>query len=158
MTLYEPMDCRMPGFPVLHYLWKFTQTHVHWVGDAIQSYHPLSPPSPPVSVFPSIRVFSRIFLLAILILAYSLSKPAFCMMYSANKLNKQGDDVQTWSTPFPIWKHSAVPCPVLAIASWSAYRFLRRQVRWSGIPNSFKNFPQFVVTHTVKSFGVINEA
>ena len=46
-TLCDPMDCSMPGFPVLHYLPEFAQTHVHWVGDAIQQSHPLSPPSPP---------------------------------------------------------------------------------------------------------------
>ena len=40
----DPMDCRMPGFPVLHYLLEFAQTHVHWVNDAIQSSHPLSSP------------------------------------------------------------------------------------------------------------------
>ena len=36
-TLCDPMDCSMPGFPVLHHLPEFAQTHVHWVGDAIQS-------------------------------------------------------------------------------------------------------------------------
>ena len=41
------MDCKMTGFPVLHYLLLFAQTHVHGVGDAIQPSHPLSPPSPP---------------------------------------------------------------------------------------------------------------
>ena len=50
---------------------------------------------------------------------------------------------------------SVVPCPVLTVASWPAYRFLKRQVRWSGIPISF---PQFVVIHTVKRFGVVNKA
>ena len=40
------MDCRMSGFPTLHYLPEFAQTHVHWVGDAIQPSHPLSSPSP----------------------------------------------------------------------------------------------------------------
>ena len=40
------MDCSMPGFPVHHQLPEFTQTHVHWVGDAIQPSHPLSSPSP----------------------------------------------------------------------------------------------------------------
>ena len=40
------MDCSMPGLPVLHYLPEFTQTHVHWVGDAIQPSHPLSSPFP----------------------------------------------------------------------------------------------------------------
>ena len=43
----DPIDCSMPGLPVHHLLPEFTQTHVHWVGDAIQSSHPLSSPSPP---------------------------------------------------------------------------------------------------------------
>ena len=47
LTLCHPMDCSMPDFPVLHYLLEFAQTHVHSVGDVIQSSHPLSPPSPP---------------------------------------------------------------------------------------------------------------
>ena len=46
-TLCDPMDCSKPGFPVLHYLSEFAQTHVHWVGDAIQPSPPLSPPSLP---------------------------------------------------------------------------------------------------------------
>ena len=41
------MDCSTPGFPVFHCLPEFAQTHVHWVGDAIQPSHPLSPLSPP---------------------------------------------------------------------------------------------------------------
>ena len=47
LTLCNPMDCSTPGLPVHHQLPKFTQTHVHWVGDAIQPSHPLSSPSPP---------------------------------------------------------------------------------------------------------------
>ena len=46
-TLSDPMDCSMPGFRVLHYLPEFSQIHVHWVSDATQTSHPLSPPSPP---------------------------------------------------------------------------------------------------------------
>ena len=46
-TLCDPMDCSMPGFPVHHQLSEFTQTQVHWVGDAIQPSHPLLTPSPP---------------------------------------------------------------------------------------------------------------
>ena len=53
------IDCSTPGFPVHHQLPEPTQTHVHHVGDAIQPFHPLSSPSPPVSIFPSIRVFSN---------------------------------------------------------------------------------------------------
>ena len=47
LTLCDPMDCSTPGFPVLHHLLEFAQAHVHWVSDAIQSSHPLLPPSPP---------------------------------------------------------------------------------------------------------------
>ena len=46
VPLCDPLDCSMPGFPVLHLL-EFAQIHVHWVSDAIQPSHPLSSPSPP---------------------------------------------------------------------------------------------------------------
>ena len=46
-TLCDPIDCSRPGFPVHHQHPEFMQTHVHWVGDAIQPSHPLSSPSPP---------------------------------------------------------------------------------------------------------------
>ena len=59
-TLCNPMDCSMPGFPVHHHLLELAQTHVHRFGDGIQPSHPLSSPSPPVSIFPSIRVFSNV--------------------------------------------------------------------------------------------------
>ena len=81
-----------------------------------------------------------IFLPAVLIPACASSSPAFLMMYSAYKLNKQGDNIQPWHTPFPIWIQSVVPCPCLTVASWPAYRFLKRQVRWSGIPYSWRIF------------------
>ena len=45
-TLCDPMNCSTPGLPVHHQLPEFTQTHVHWVSDAIQPSHPLSSPSP----------------------------------------------------------------------------------------------------------------
>ena len=54
VQLCNPIDCNTPGFPVLHYPPEFAQTQVCGVGDAIQSSHPLSSPSPP-----SIRVFSN---------------------------------------------------------------------------------------------------
>ena len=76
----------------------------------------------------------------ILILACASSSLAFHMMYFAYKLNKQGDNVQLWHTPFPIWNQSVVPCLALTGVSWPACRFLGRQVRWSGIPMSLKIF------------------
>ena len=81
-----------------------------------------------------------IFLLAILIPACVSSSPAFLMMYTAYKLNKQGDSIQPWHTPFPIWNQSVIPCPVLSIASRPPCRFLKRQVRWCGVPISFRIF------------------
>ena len=111
----------------------------------------------------AIRVLSSaylrflIFFLAILILAYESSTPAFHVMHSAYNLNKQGDNIQPCCTPFPILNQSVVLCKVLNVASWPTYRFLRRQARWSGIPIS-KNFPpQFVLIYTVKGFYVVNE-
>ena len=44
---FRPMDCSTPSFPVHHQLREFTQTHVHWIGDTIQSSYPLSSHSPP---------------------------------------------------------------------------------------------------------------
>ena len=84
--------------------------------------------------------FLLIVLPAILIPACASSHLVFCMVCSAYKLNKQGDNIQPWRTPFPIWNQSVVPCPVLSVASWPAYRFLRKQVRWSDIPISWRIF------------------
>ena len=98
-----------------------------------------------------------IFLPAILIPACASLSPVFLMIYSAYKLNKQGDNIQPCHSPFLIWNQSVVPRSVLTVASWPAYRFLMRQVRWSGSPISFRIF-QFVVIHTVKGFGRVNKA
>ena len=81
---------------------------------------------------------------------------------------------------FLLGNQSVVPCSVLTVAAWPAYRFLKRQVRWSGIPiffffpevfgllfyfifylgysQLFQDFPQFIVIHTVKGFGIVNKA
>ena len=53
LTLCDPVDCSMPGLPVHHQLPEFTQTHVHWVGDAIQPSHPLIPFSSCLQSFPA---------------------------------------------------------------------------------------------------------
>ena len=57
--LCDPIDCSMPGFPVLHHLPACAQTHVHWVSDAIQPSHPLLFPFPPAFNLSSIRVLSN---------------------------------------------------------------------------------------------------
>ena len=97
------------------------------------------------SLLYAIRVLSSaclrllIFLQAVLIPACVSSISPFCMMYSACKFNK-GDNIQPWRTAFLIWNQSIVPCPILTVTSWTACRLLRRQVRWSGIPISWRIF------------------
>ena len=103
-----------------------------------QLFHsPLSPSSRDSNCFllSAIRVVSSaylrllIFLPAILIPACASSRLAFRMMYSACKLNKQSDNVQPWrTTPLLIWNQSIVPCPVLTVAPWPAYTFLRMYI------------------------------
>ena len=97
-------------------------------------HSPLSPSSRGSLVpssLPAIRVawstYLRllIFLPAILIPANESTSPAFLMMYFVYKLNKQGDNIQPWRTPFPILNQSDVLHPILTAASCPAYRFLR---------------------------------
>ena len=71
-------------------------------------------------------------------------KPLIVLQFSSVQSCLTLCDSMSYSTPglpvhhhlleFPIWNQSVVPCPVLTVASWPAYRFLKRQVRWSGIP------------------------
>ena len=113
--------------------------------------------------FPAIRVVSSaylrllIFLLAILIPACASSSPIFHMMYSAYRLNKQGDNIQPWHILFLIWNQSIVPCPVLTVASWPAYKFLRRQVRWSGIHICLRIFHSLLWSTLSKTSSIVSE-
>ena len=75
------------------------------------------------------------------------------MMYSAYKLNKQGDNIQ----PFPIWNQSVVPCPVLLLLPDLHTDFSRGRSGSLVFP-SLSKFPQFTVIHTVKGFGIANKA
>ena len=113
------------------------------------------------TLFSAIRVIlmylELLFPPAILIPVCDSSSPGFHLMCFAQKLNKQGDNIQLCPTPFAILNLSIVPCLVVTVASWPAYRLLRRQERWSGIPNS-KKIPHSVVIHTVKGFIIVNEA
>ena len=115
------------------------------------------------SVLSSIRVVSSaylwllIFLPAILIPACASSSPAFLLMYSAYKLSKQGDNIQPWHTPSLICNQS------VDSMSNSNYCFLTciqisqeaRQVVWYS--HLLKNFPQLVMIHIVKGFGIVNK-
>ena len=122
------------------------------------SYYSLSA----IRVVLSVYLWLLVFLLAILIPAYDSSRLGFNMIYSACKLNKQSDNIQPCHTPFPTFNQFVVPRKVLTIASWPAYKFLRRQVTdvwyWLSDISISKCFPQFVVIHTVKGFIIVNEA
>ena len=99
-----------------------------------------SPRLSAIRVVSSAYLMLMIFLPAVVIPACASFSPAFLMMDSAYKLNKQCGNIQPWCTSFPIWNQSVVPCPVLTVAYLPAYRFLKRQVRWSGIPISLRIF------------------
>ena len=87
--------------------------------------------------FSAIRVMSSVYLRLLIFLPENLYpactsySPAFHKMYSAYKLNKQGDNIQPWHTPFLISNQSVVPCLVLTVASWPAYGFSGG--RWGGL-------------------------
>ena len=108
-----------------------------------------------------------IFLPAILIPACASSSPAFHMMDSAYKLNKQGDNIQdyvkvvyrhpAYCTPFPIGNQSVFPCKVLTcILTCIQISLEADKTVWYS--HLFQNFPQFIVIHTVKAFGIVNKA
>ena len=112
-----------------------------------------------VWVVSSVYVRLLMFLLAILIPACASSSLAFHTMYSAHYLNKQGENIHHWITDIflsQFWTSPFFLCVVWTIASWLAYRFMRRQVRCSGIPNSWRSFHSFFVIHIVKGFSIVN--
>ena len=78
-------------------------------------------------------------------------------MYSAYKLKKQGDNIQPWHTPFPIWTsllfHVQSNCCFLTCIQLSQEAY---QMVWYS--HLFQNFPQIFVVHTVKGFGIVNKA
>ena len=88
------------------------------------------------------------FLPEILIPACASSSPTFLMIYSAYKLNKQGDNMQPWRTPFPIWNQSVVPCAVLSIAFYLHTGFSRgRSGMW--VPIYGMIFPKYLTEHLI---------
>ena len=112
-----------------------------------------------IRVLSSAYLRSLIFVLEVLIPACDSSSPAFCMVYTEYKLYKYGDNIHISHTPFPILNQSVVPCPILLLlllpTDFSGGRSGGLIVWYSHL---LKNFPQFVVIHTVKGFSVVKEA
>ena len=78
------------------------------------------------------------------------------MTYSTYQLNKQGDNIQPWCTPFPNLEPVCCSMSNINYCFLTCIQVLQETGRWSGLPIS-KNFPQFLVIHTVKGFGVVHE-
>ena len=92
---------------------------------------------------------------AILIPACAPSSPECHMMYFVYKVNKQGDNMQPWHTPFPIWNQFLSCCNYCFLTCIQVSQEAG-EVVWDS--HLLKNFPQFVVIHTVKGFSIVNEA
>ena len=153
-TLCNPMDGSLPGSSahgilqasILEYgaipfsRGSFRPRNWTWVSGIAGRFFAVWITREATSVVSSAYLRLLPFLPKILIPACASSSPTFYMTYSSYKLNKQGDNIESWNTLFLTWNQSVVPCPVLTVASWPAYRFLRREVRWSGIPISLRIF------------------
>ena len=82
-----------------------------------------------------------------------ISHDVFCL-----EVNLAGWQYTALMYSFPPILNQSVPYPVLIVASWPAHRFLRRQVRWSGIPISWRIFHSLLLSTQAKGFSVVNEA
>ena len=96
------MDCSTPGFPVLHYLLWFAQTHVHWVGDAIQPTHPVTPFSSCPQSFSA-----------------SGSFPVNQLIASS------GQTIRVWASAFPVNIQGWFPLQLTGLISLLSKGFLR---------------------------------
>ena len=134
--LCDPMECSMPGLPVLHYLLEFAQTHVHWITDAIQPSHPLLPLLVLLSIFPSIRVFSSELALCIRWLkfwSFSFSRPSLDFVL-------RGERCCDWN---PL---SSLPHSTSSLWKWKA-------VQGPSLEPSWREHPRSLFTHQFSVFG-----
>ena len=126
-------DARILGFWVLSFKPAFSLPSFTFI-KRLFSFSLLSA----IRVVSSAHLKLLIFLLAILILAWALANLAFHMMYSACKLNKQGDSIQP-CTPFPILNQPVVKA--LIVASWPRIQVSHKTVKMVWYSHLFKNFP-----------------
>ena len=114
LTVCNPMDCSMPGSPVLHNFPEFSQTPIHWSGDATQPYHPLLSYFLPVLSLSSIRVFS-----------------------SESALHIRGP--KYWSFSFSISPSNENPGLISFRIDWAWSRFSLKDPQESSLAPQFKN-------------------
>ena len=121
--LCDPMDCSTPGFPVHFQFLELAQTHVHWVGDAIQPSHRPSSPLHLPSIFPRIRVFSSESVLHIRWPKY------YCFSFSISPSNEYSGLISftirlVWSPCCPRDSEESSPIPQFKSINSSALSFL----------------------------------
>ena len=153
------MDCSTPGFPVRHQFPELAQTHVFWMlsfkpAFSLSSFtfiRRLFSSSSPSAIRGGVICISEVIDISSdnPDSSLCLSSPAFHMMYSAYKLNKQGDNIQPWHTPFPIWNQSVLAYWPASNCCFLTYIQISQdagKVVW--YPHLLKNFPEFVVIYT----------
>ena len=138
-TLCDPMDCSAPGLPVHHQLPKFTQTHVHWVRDAIQPSHPLSSPTSCLQSFPASGSFqmSQLFASGGQSMGASASDQSFQWIFRADFLQ----DWLVWSLCSPRDSQESSPAPQFESISSSMLSLWCsvHMITWTQtLPNSMK--------------------
>ena len=117
-----------------------------------------------VSLLSARRVMSSAFLRlliffpSVLTPACASSSPTFHLMYSAYELNKQGDNIQPWHTPFPIWNQSVCSMSGSNCCFLTYVQVSQEAGKVVWYSHLFQIFPQFVVIHTVKVSGLVNKA
>ena len=110
LTFCDPMDCSLPGFPVLHYVPEFAQTYVHWVGNAIQPSHPQSFPSLPalnLSQCQGLFQWAGSLHQVAKVLELQLQHQSFQWILSVDFLR----DLLVWSLCFPRDSQESSPAP-----------------------------------------------
>ena len=154
----ENKICHCFHFFPLYFPWSDGTVFLIWASSQL-FYYSLSVSSRGSSLSAISMVSSEylrlLIFLAILIPSWDSSNPSFYMMYSSYKLNKQGNNIQPWRTPFLIWSQSLVPCLVLT-CFLTCIQVSQEKVVWYS--HLLKNFPHCAVIHTVKGFSIVNKA
>ena len=138
LSLCDPMDCSTPGFPVLHHLPELAQTHVHWVGDAIQPSHPLLSPSPAFNLSQHQDLFWWVGSLHQVAKVLELQHQSFQWISSVQLLSR----VWLFATPW------TAACQASLSMGFS------RQEYWSGVPlpSPFEELSSLILYNDNKPF------
>ena len=146
LTLCDPVDCSMPGFPVHHQLPEFTQTHIHWVSDAIQPSYLLSSPSPNVSLSQHQGLFKWVISNQVAkVLEFQLQHQSFQWIFQADLLSDgRLDLLAVQGTLKSLFQHHRSKASILPHSAFfmvqlsHPYMTTRKPVLWLDRPLSAK--------------------